>query len=60
MSKTGRADNLEVLVGTLQRDRHRWRDYVKLDGMYVRYWIWDALARMPAGKKVRIKIEVVP
>jgi len=54
-----RAENLEVMVGTLHRDVLGWGDHVRLDGHLVKYWIWNALQRMPAGKKIRIRIEVL-
>lgn len=56
---TGKSEGRHVLVGTLQRDRLGWNEFVKLGGKFVRFWIWDALAEMPAGRKVRITIEVL-
>lgn len=54
-----KAEGLRVLVGTLQRDRLGWRDHAKLSGRFIDHWIWDALAELPAGRKVRIRIEVL-
>jgi len=59
MAITGRAENLETITGVLQRDSKRWPEYVKIGGMFVKYWVWDALERLPEGKKVRIRIEVL-
>lgn len=49
----------EVMVGKIQPDRMGWDSYVKLSGSRVDYWIWNVLARMPEGKKVRIIVEVL-
>ena len=56
---TGRAENLEILVGELIPDPKGWDSYVRLGGIFVKFWIWDALKRMPVGAKVRIRIEVI-
>ena len=49
----------QVLEGKIQHDKHGWPGYVKIEGKFVKYWIWDRLAEIPEDSYVKIDIEIM-
>jgi hypothetical protein len=47
------------LLGPLRHDTKGWHEYVIVNGVFVKHWIWDRLHEIPEGAVVRISVEVL-
>lgn len=47
------------LLGPLSHDRNGWSEYVAVDGIYVKSWIWDRLREIPEAAIVRVSVEII-
>lgn len=62
LSDTGltlRSEKRKVIVGKIRHDRLKYTNYVCLGRHSASHFIFDELAKVPEGTKVRVTIEVL-